>query len=81
MTKHVDQGVLKSIVAADEQDDGSKEAQVGGEKTEETAVSSVSSRDVEAAGVAVEEGRTRDAYVLRACGMCGLSGFWVKRLG
>ena len=81
MMKHVDQGVLKSIVAADEQDDGSKEAQVGGEKTEETAVSSVSSRDVEAAGVAVEEGRTRDAFVLRACSMCGLSGFWVKRLG
>ena len=41
MMKHADQGVLRSIDAADEhvEDDGSKEAQVG-EKAEETTVSS-----------------------------------------
>ena len=59
MTKHADQGVLKSTDAADEyvEDDGSKEAQVG-EKAEETTVSS---KGVEAAGVVVEEGRTHGA--------------------
>ena len=60
MTKHADQGVLKSIDAADEhvEDDGSKEAQVGEENVEETAVSS---RGAEAARVAAEEGN----YILR----------------
>ena len=42
MTKHADQGVLRSIDAADEhvEDGGSKEAQGGEEKAEETTVSS-----------------------------------------
>ena len=79
MTKHANKGVQNSTDATDEhvEDDGSKGAQVGEEEAEETAVSS---RGVEAAGVAVEERRAHDAFD-RACGMCGLSRFWSKRFG
>ena len=80
MTKHANKGVQKSTDATDEhvEDDGSKEAQVGGEEAEETAVSS---RGVEAAGVTVEERTTRDSFVLRAWDMCGLLDFWLRIFG